>query len=636
MATPTKTFRIFVSSTFSDLALERNALHERVYPRLRELCAQHNARFQAIDLRWGVSEEASLDQQTMNICLGEIHRCQQITPRPNFLVLLGDRYGWCPPPPQIPSAEFEALLARVSEEDRDLLLEWYQCDDNAVPPEYCLQPRVQGSDYEAYSAWQPVETRLQLLLAEASQGPDLPENRRLAYTASATHQEIAAGAIQVDDAEKHVICTFRQIEGLPQDARAKDYLDLDEDGGLDRPAQAKLLALKAQLRERLPQNIVEYQAEWTGEGISIDDLDAFCEQVYDRLAQIILAETAHQEQGNSLAVEIEDHLAFGKDRARVFVGREEVLQAIDDYLQQGARAPLGLWGSSGSGKSAVMARAIQWARANYPEAEIIARFIGATPTSTDRRELLKGLCLEIHQRFARKYWEGGEEVPDKYRDLIEEFAVRLRLAMASAERPLFIFIDALDQLSETDDLDWLPGDLADHVRLIVSTTPGVCKSLLAARLPEESLIQLPLMPLEQGSQLLDLWLGEAQRTLQPHQREEVLGKFAGCGLPLYLKLAFEESRRWKSYTRPEATQLQSDVPGVIHDLFTRLSTVGGHSTLMVARSLSYLAAARHGLTEDELIEVLSGDTELYAWFLKSIYHIPPDLAGILQSKLESE
>ncbi len=93
-----RVFRIFVSSTFSDLKAERNALQERVFPRLRQLAQQHGARFQVIDLRWGVSEEASLDQQAMNICLGEVARCQQLSPRPNFIVLLGDRYGWCPPP----------------------------------------------------------------------------------------------------------------------------------------------------------------------------------------------------------------------------------------------------------------------------------------------------------------------------------------------------------------------------------------------------------------------------------------------------------------------------------------------------------------------------------------------------------
>ena len=98
-----RTFRLFVSSTFQDLRAERNALHAHVFPRLRELCRRHGCRFQAIDLRWGVSEVAALDQQTMTICLREIERCHRVTPRPNFLVLLGDRYGWWPPPPSIPA-----------------------------------------------------------------------------------------------------------------------------------------------------------------------------------------------------------------------------------------------------------------------------------------------------------------------------------------------------------------------------------------------------------------------------------------------------------------------------------------------------------------------------------------------------
>jgi hypothetical protein len=54
-----KTFRVFISSSFSDLKAERNALQKRVFPRLRALCQQYGARFHPIDLRWGVSEKAS-------------------------------------------------------------------------------------------------------------------------------------------------------------------------------------------------------------------------------------------------------------------------------------------------------------------------------------------------------------------------------------------------------------------------------------------------------------------------------------------------------------------------------------------------------------------------------------------------
>lgn len=52
MAQATRTFRIFVSSTSGDLNAERNALQERVFPRLRELCLRYEACFQAVDLDW--------------------------------------------------------------------------------------------------------------------------------------------------------------------------------------------------------------------------------------------------------------------------------------------------------------------------------------------------------------------------------------------------------------------------------------------------------------------------------------------------------------------------------------------------------------------------------------------------------
>ena len=58
MPQASRTFRIFISSTFSDLKAERNALQEKVFPRLRDLATAQRRRFQVIDLRWSISEEA--------------------------------------------------------------------------------------------------------------------------------------------------------------------------------------------------------------------------------------------------------------------------------------------------------------------------------------------------------------------------------------------------------------------------------------------------------------------------------------------------------------------------------------------------------------------------------------------------
>ncbi len=122
----------------------------------------YGARFQAIDLRWGVSEEAALDQQTMPICLREIERSQRITPRPNCIVLLGDRYGWRPLPERISETGFERIVSALDDPtDRSLLEDWFHKDTNAVPPVFRLRARAEG--YEAPEDWEPVEQRLRAL-----------------------------------------------------------------------------------------------------------------------------------------------------------------------------------------------------------------------------------------------------------------------------------------------------------------------------------------------------------------------------------------------------------------------------------------------------------------------------------------
>jgi hypothetical protein len=107
--THSSTIRLFVSSTFTDMKAERDLLQRDVFPRLRKKCLELGLRFQAIDLRWGVSDEAGRDNKTMRICVRELKRCQSGGPKPNFLILLGDRYGWCPLPEIIPADLFERL-----------------------------------------------------------------------------------------------------------------------------------------------------------------------------------------------------------------------------------------------------------------------------------------------------------------------------------------------------------------------------------------------------------------------------------------------------------------------------------------------------------------------------------------------
>jgi hypothetical protein len=164
MPQQTKIFRVFVSSTFTDMKEERSILQKKVFPKLEKFCEENGARFQAVDLRWGVNEESQLNQKTLEICLNEISRCQKISPKPNFLILLGDKYGWQPVPARIPEAEMNQIHSTIAW-DNELLVKWYKQDTNAIPAEYVLQPR--GKEYAGYPVWEKIEKKLQSTLREA-------------------------------------------------------------------------------------------------------------------------------------------------------------------------------------------------------------------------------------------------------------------------------------------------------------------------------------------------------------------------------------------------------------------------------------------------------------------------------------
>jgi WD40 repeat protein len=625
-----QTFRVFISSTFSDFVAERNALQRNVFPRLRQFVAGHGWRFQPIDLRWGVNEEASLDQRAMPICLEELRRCQQVSPRPNFLILLGDRYGWQPLPYTIAVTEFEIFLGLADDEERNLLRQWYQRDDNSVTAAYVLLPRK--DEYVDYTSWEFVERKLHAFFATHCKSLGGTDNFA-SYKASATEQEILAGALQVEDAQEHVLCCLREIKDLPESLPDSSFFDVLPDGRIDLQASQRLTELKEQLHQQLGEKIYRYQTSWQVDHLDSDYIEDFCTEVYARLENLFLQQINSVQEIESLEREIRAHTSFQQQRSLTFVGRQNYLQQIEEYLDRPDEIPLThgehgmdhetiqgvplvFVGAGGSGKSALLAKAIADAQQAISSKQIVYRFIGATPNSVNLHSLLADLYRQIAGLL-----EQSASPPKDLKELIEEFENLLK--QATPERPLVLFLDALDQLSPIDgahNLNWLPKELPDHVYLVVSILDGPVAESCQRIFPATQIVRIDALSADEGEELLDQWLEQVGRTLQPHQKQSILSSFKQSGLPLYLKLAFEESRRWSSWQQPYA--FQESIDGIITDLFVRLEKE--HGSLLVQRSLGYLAASKHGLTEDEMLDLLSSDVELFQDFLKTIYHDLPE------------
>jgi hypothetical protein len=397
-----RTFRLFISSTFSDFIAERKVLQTHVFPELESFCAKRGARFQAIDLRWGITEEAQCEHDTMRICLEEIRRSQQLSPRPNFAVLLGDRYGWEPVPARITADHWMRLAATASPADSQTLNQSYQGPDlNAIPPVYHLHAR-QGN-------WADNEGREGALLealrrsAEAAgfQGDD-----RLPYFASATHQEIVLGALSGDEAPDHVHVYVRNLKHLPQEAVAADFIDWDvKSVSLVRGARERLRELEGALRERLGANVHDLYTNWSqhGKDGARDEqyLADFCQSFLAHQKALIDSELTSIGSSDELAARERAHQEFGLKRSEVFAGREQLLARIFKYTEnaniQLARGPLVLIGAGGTGKSALLAKAAQQdlEATRSSDVVVIQRYIGGVPGTESLNTMLFSLVMDI-------------------------------------------------------------------------------------------------------------------------------------------------------------------------------------------------------------------------------------------------
>ncbi len=610
MPQQTKIFRVFVSSTFTDMKEERRILQKKTFPKLEKFCEENGARFQAVDLRWGVNEESQLNQKTLEICLNEIARCQRISPKPNFLILLGDKYGWQPIPSRIPDAEMSEILKILPPEKKELIGIWYSPDTNAIPPEYVLHPR--GKEWEEYRAWQKLEDDLRQTFREAVAKLPFSREQLIKYFASATHQEIMAGALNPKEGkerpEEHVFAFIRETKELPVDASAAGFIDL-LDGKQDPYCMNQLITLKEDLRNKLGSQCASFTAKWENGKTAMHDPEGFEDKIYNFLKEIIARQLKEVISPDEIEHEKKLHLDFKEKLVEHFCGREEILGKIQSYLTNPAdKRPLAIIGDSGSGKSSVMAKAVEAAESENSHAALVCRFIGTTSASSTIAALLQSISGQVARAFGASLeafaGEGSEKSLYDINKLSEIF--KKCLALGNAQQPVIVFLDALDQLSGADNaksLSWLPRELPENARLVVSALPE-----LEVSLSGDNLEHLPVLRRPEAQQIVDRWFQSISRKLTAEQCQEIMTKFSYTGLPIYLKLAFEQAKLWNSFT-PDYS-LQKDVQGIINDLMESLEHV--HTRDFVEHVVCYMLCGRYqGLAENEILEILVFDKKYW-------------------------
>ncbi|HEY0812174.1 MAG TPA: AAA family ATPase [Pseudonocardia sp.] len=282
------------------------------------------------------------------------------------------------------------------------------------------------------------------------------------------------------------------------------------------------------------------------------------------------------------------------------VGRDGALTSIAEF-PDGPGGAVAIVGPSGTGKSTLLAGAAARARGRTA-ATTVLRLLGTTPESSAVVSLVGDLVDEL----AIAHGADRVDLQDR-RELLARFAELL--AMASPERPIHLFLDAVDQLAAergAHSLAWLPDPLPPAVHVVFTALPGTSDVVFVDRHVE--VLHLPGLSVADGRQLLRRWLSAAGRRLTDDQEAIVIDAFAVHGLPLWLRLAAEQARTWPSNHDPAA--LPPDLPGLIAQLYRQLARPQERGTAFVGHAVGLLATSGLGLTESELLDVLSHDPQV--------------------------
>ncbi|NLD98036.1 MAG: DUF4062 domain-containing protein [Synergistaceae bacterium] len=603
---------VFISSTFRDMHAERDHLRDNAFLRLAERLRERAHYLDPVDLRQGVevlseSEEAQREEHILKVCLDEIERS-----KPFLVVLLGDRYGWIPPPERMRFAASSAGLAETVD----------------------------------------VEGR------------------------SVTELEILYGVLENKDQRKRSRFYFRTLDRVGMPPEVSDPFPGETPSDDPSSPAGRLRALKERIRREMPDRVRNYTLSWDVERGRFEGLDGLDRMVEEDLWRDLDEETREYLRTAPATWQEADALAvadFVAERTRGYVECPAVTDPMIEFAlsetvpsQEAQHWGLVVAGETGSGKSSLFGRVYEQLHKKDTEGEIIllSHAAGIYPRSGDVDRMLKRWVselakflgvpdpLEIEKGASAPFTvsesgsrtetgantgiemememggaKGRENSPLVTSDDIEK-AFDSLLGQASVKRRVVLLVDALNQFEpsvRTRGVTWLPQPKSwpRNVRFIATAIPCEASDALKNR---EGCLELSVPPVtpDEAREIVHRFYQRHHRTANPRVAEALMAKKtaegrAAHGNPLWLSLALQEmnlleaddyAQADKEYAHlpgaerilklqlDQAESLPSDVPGVYGELLDRAARYCGEEWLSAL--FGVLAVSRAGWRESDL------------------------------------
>ena len=158
------------------------------------------------------------------------------------------------------------------------------------------------------------------------------------------------------------------------------------------------------------------------------------------------------------------------------------------------------------------------------------------------------------------------------------------------------------------------------------------KSILGA--DSEVFLEIPELPEYDAMIILEHWYNVSNRTVTHEQYDAIVNAFRKCPTPLFLRLIFCESLNWTSDNEVSFTKLPDSVKKMAAVKFGQMESKYGEA--FVRRALGYIAASRNGVTDDEMIDLISLDDAVMGEIMVQYHPFRRRLPPVLWYRLKSD
>lgn len=551
---------IFISSTFNDMHAERSYLISSVFPELRNWCEGHFLHLYDIDLRWGISEDDAGDvakdderQRVIKKCLDGIDSC-----KPFFLCLLGQRRGWIPNKRIVP--------------------------DNAYS-ESLIPETLQGN----HSI-----TEMEILHSLTNQG---------------------------QSAKDHCLFLFRDpayLNLITDTLSRKIYCDSEEN-------LYHLKQFKSWLNDTYPGNCVNYLGQWSDDAFTPEIYKSDCsEEDLQRMRQGRFTDFKTSESTlrefillffkEKIKNAFPDYFADKHDSPLTsvlqeyyissqtvsYVRFEEHENIFHRFLSSSSKSTFVLMSSPGGGKTAFLANAVQ-----QIEGIRILRFIGTSGLFADETQLYRSILKE----FAILGIIDIEHIPFQDFEIKPFFLSLIRNQVF--KNPVTIIIDGVDRLDDFKNLSWLPVELAENVKLIVSVdTASVTDVMLSFWMSKGvTVFTIPELDARQIRLITEKYLQLYLKKFDETNMKELL-TLQQVVNPLDLRLILSELRVFGSFEQllqKIRTDFGNTTESIITEVFLRLEKEHSYTdnrSKFIRLFFGFIAISVKGLPLEDLTQLM--------------------------------